>query len=109
MKYLSIFKQNCFKNLQEQKEINMFIPQKYTISFNNDLSANSNFNSLKNKPRRKNNSYDKIKFPYIKVNLKLINENSKEFKLVNKINNIAPFKNKNNISLKNEENKDDEF
>jgi ubiquitin C-terminal hydrolase len=109
IKIFSKFKQNSFKNLQEQKEINMFIPQKYTISFNNDLSANSNFNSLKNKPRRKNNSYDKIKFPYIKVILKLINENSKEFKLINKMNNIAPFKNKNIISLKNEENKDDEF
>ena len=105
MKYFSIFKQNCFKNLEEQKEINMFFPQKYIISFNNDLSDNSNLNLLKNKPRRKNNSYDKIKFPYKKVNLKLIKENSKEFKLMN---NIAPFKNKNNIILNNEENKDDE-
>ena len=105
MNFFSRNKQNCFKNIQQQKEINFFIPKKYTILYNKDLSANShiynNFNLLKNKSKRKYNSCDKIQNPYSIVYMKSINEDSKKFKLMNKMSN-------NNISLKNEEKKDDD-
>ena len=105
MFFFSINKQNFFKNIQQQKEINFFIPKKYTILYNKDLSSNShiynNFNLLKNKSKRIYNSCDKIQNPYSIVYLKSINEDSKKFKLMNKMSN-------NNISLKNEEKKDDD-
>ena len=61
MNIFSRKKQNCFKNIQQQKEINFFIPKKYTILLNKDLSANSH---IYNNP----NSYYLIEHIYGIIN-----------------------------------------
>ena len=100
-----------FKNVEQQREIDFFIPKKYTILLNNELpeiSHVNNFNFSKIKSKKKQNSCDKIKNPYLKVYLKQIKENSKESKALNKQNIIKPFKKDNIISLKNEEKKNND-
>lgn len=111
MNFFNKKKQNFFKNVQQQKEIDFIIPKKYTILFNNDLSEISrknNFNLSKIKPKKRQNSCDKIINPYLKVYLKPIKEDSKEFKILNQQNYKSPSKKCSTISLIKEEKKEDD-
>lgn len=105
---ISNFISPSFKDIEQDKAINLFIKKKYVIMNENEkknpfyaLFKNNEF-LIKENNRKKYNSYDKIKNPYINVKIKPIKENSNNLKK-NK-------KNQNNIiSIKEEEKNDDQF